>query len=301
MPRVIVFGSLNMDLSIACGRMPHAGETISGSGFITNAGGKGANQAVAAARLGAETCMIGAVGADAFGNDLHRCLEAANVDTAELATIEETPTGVAVIIRTDGDNRIVLDPGANHALRIADVETALERVAQPGDIFITQLECDVATTFSALAAAHERGLYTIFNPAPACEIPPETWHNVDLLCLNETECAAISSMLPVNDDTANAAFKRLAALGVERAVITRGSEGSNVYDVELSAHVPALEVEVVDTTAAGDTYIGALTAALVAEKPLLDAASWASAAAALTVTRTGAQCSIPTKAEVDAL
>ena len=301
MPRVIVFGSLNMDLSIACSRMPHAGETISGSGFITNAGGKGANQAVAAARLGAETCMIGAVGADAFGNDLHRCLEAADVDTAELATVEETPTGVAVIIRTDGDNRIVLDPGANHVLRITDVETALERVAQPGDIFITQLECDVATTFSALAAAHERGLYTIFNPAPACEIPPETWHNVDLLCLNETECAAISGMLPVNDDTANAAFKRLAALGVERAVITRGSEGSNVYDAELSAHVPAREVEVVDTTAAGDTYIGALAAALVAEKPLIDAASWASAAAALTVTRTGAQCSIPTKAEVDAL
>ena len=108
-------------------------------------------------------------------------------------------------------------------------------------------------------------------------------------------------MLPVNDDTANAAFKRLAALGVKRAVITRGSEGSNVYDAELSAHVPAREVEVVDTTAAGDTYIGALAAGLVAEKPLIDAASWASAAAALTVTRTGAQCSIPTKAEVDAL
>lgn len=301
MPRVIVFGSLNMDLSIACGRMPHAGETISGSGFITNAGGKGANQAVAAARLGAETCMIGAVGADAFGNDLHRCLEAANVDTAELATIEETPTGVAVIIRTDGDNRIVLDPGANHVLRIADVETALERVAQPGDIFITQLECDVETTFAALAAAHERGLYTIFNPAPACEIPPETWRSVDLLCLNETECAAISGMLPVNEDTAAAAFKRLAALGVGRAIITRGEDGSNVYDAELSAHIPSLDVEAVDTTAAGDTYIGALAAALVAEKTLLDAASWASAAAALAVTRVGAQCSIPKKCEVDAL
>lgn len=301
MPRVIVFGSLNMDLSIACERVPQAGETISGSGFITNAGGKGANQAVAAARLGAETFMIGAVGADAFGEELRRGLEAACVDAAELVSTESAPTGVAVIIRTDGDNRIVLDPGANHALRIADVQAALDRVAQPGDIFVTQLECDLATTLAALHEAHERSLYTIFNPAPACEIPAETWDDVDLLCLNETECAAISGMLPVNNDTSGAAFKRLAALGVKRAIITRGSEGSNVYDAELSAHVPALDVEVADTTAAGDTYIGALAAALVAEKPLLDAASWASAAAALAVTRVGAQCSIPTKDEVDAL
>ena len=301
MPHVIVFGSLNMDLSIACERVPQAGETISGSGFITNAGGKGANQAVAAARLGAETFMIGAVGADAFGTELASGLQAAGVDTAELVSIESAPTGVAVIIRTDGDNRIVLDPGANHALRIADVQAALDRVAQPGDIFVTQLECDLATTLAALHEAHERGLYTIFNPAPACEIPAETWDDVDLLCLNETECAAISGMLPVNNDTSGAAFKRLAALGVKRAIITRGSEGSNVYDAELSAHVPALDVEAVDTTAAGDTYIGALAAALVAEKPLLDAASWASAAAALAVTRVGAQCSIPTKDEVDAL
>ena len=301
MARVIVFGSLNMDLSIACERIPQAGETLTGSGFITNAGGKGANQAVAAARLGATTAMIGAVGADAFGDELRRGLDAAGVDTAELATVEETPTGVAVIIRTEGDNRIVLDPGANHALRVADVEAALDRIAQAGDIFITQLECDRATTLAALHEAHERGLYTIFNPAPAQKLPQECWNDVDLLCLNETECAAISGMLPVNDDTAAAAFKRLAVLGVRRAIITRGNEGSNVYDAELSTHVPALDVEVVDTTAAGDTYIGALAAALMAEKPLLDAASWASAAAALAVTRAGAQCSIPTLQDVEAL
>lgn len=301
MPRVIVFGSLNMDLSIACDRVPQAGETISGSGFITNAGGKGANQAVAAARLGAETFMIGAVGADAFGTELRSGLEAAGVGTTELVSIENTPTGVAVIIRTDGDNRIVLDPGANHALRAADVEAALDRVAQPGDIFVTQLECDFETTLAALSAARRRGLYTIFNPAPACEIPAETWDDVDLLCLNETECAAISGMLPVNNDTAGAAFKRLAALGVQRAIITRGEDGSNVYDASVSEHIPAFPVEAVDTTAAGDTYIGALAAALMAEKPLLDAASWASAAAALAVTRAGAQRSIPTFQDVEAL
>ena len=222
MARVIVFGSLNMDLSIACERIPQAGETLTGSGFITNAGGKGANQAVAAARLGAATAMIGAVGADAFGDELRRGLDAVGVDTTELATVEEVPTGVAVIIRTEGDNRIVLDPGTNHALRIADVKAALDRIAQAGDIFITQLECDITTTLAALHEAHERGLYTIFNPAPAQKLPQECWNDVDLLCLNETECAAISGMLPVNDDTAAAAFKRLAVLGVRRAIITRG-------------------------------------------------------------------------------
>ena len=206
---VAVFGSMNMDLSVACERMPRAGETVGGSGFITNAGGKGANQAVAAARMGARTCMIGAVGRDTFGDALVAGLQDAGVSVEFVALRDDVETGTATIIRCEGDNRIILSPGANHALAGADVACALRRLVAheldgdaseiapaAGSVFIAQGECDLVATAEALVCAHELGFYTVFNPAPACELPAEVWPAVDLVCPNETECQVLTGILP---------------------------------------------------------------------------------------------------------
>ena len=298
MAKVIVFGSLNMDLSIACEKMPRAGETISGSAFLVNPGGKGANQALAAARLGADVHMVGAVGDDAFGSQLAAGLADAGVDCAHLTVAAGRTTGVAVIVRSAGDNRIVLDPGANHALSAAAVSHALEELAVPGDIFLTQLECDLSATLAALACARRLGMQTVFNPAPARILPPETWANVDVVCLNETECDLITGILPEDDASARRAMDRLRGWGVGVVALTLGAKGSLVASDEgvIEAVPPA--VEVVDTTGAGDTYIGALLRGMAAGQSLAETIWWATAASALATTRLGAQQSVPTVAEI---
>lgn len=302
MSRVIVFGSLNMDLSIACDRPPLAGETITGRDLVMGAGRKGANQAVAAARLGAETRMIGAVGADAFGHELSSGLAADGIDTTELVCADATPTGIALIVRSEGDNRIIVEPGANHVLTAEDACAALDRAAQPGAVFVTQLECALDATLAALAHARAMGLTTIFNPAPACPLPEDTWGYVDVLCLNETECAAYTGVLPEDGETVAQAMEVLAALGAGSVVITRGAAGSDVRDARTGAihHIPARTVKALDTTAAGDTYVGALAAALADGSDLADAAHRATFAAALAVQAAGAQASIPTLAQLEA-
>ena len=302
MPKVIVFGSMNMDLSIDAPRMPAAGETISGSGFLTNAGGKGANQAVASARLGAPTRMIAAVGADAFGSELVAGLEASGADCSLVRRLEGVSTGVAVIVRTGGENRIVLSAGANHALTAADVIDDLRLVARKGDVFLTQGECDPAATEAALRAAHDLGLYAIYNPAPARPVPDDLWASVDLVCLNETECQIICGVLPSDDKTCLEAARLLRARGAGTVVITLGAAGSFCLGADDAAlRVPAAQAPaVVDTTGAGDTYIGALVAGRVRGLSLEESMRWGAAASALTVSRLGAQQSIPTAAEVEA-
>lgn len=311
---VAVFGSMNMDLSVACERMPRAGETVGGSGFITNAGGKGANQAVAAARMGARTCMIGAVGRDAFGASLVAGLQDAGVDCDFVARRDDVETGTATIIRCEGDNRIVLSPGANHALAGEDVAHALRHLVADeldGDasdiapaagrsVFIAQGECDLAATAETLVCAHELGFYTVFNPAPACELPAEAWLAVDLVCPNETECQVLTGILPADDESCAAALNALLAKGAGAAVITLGGAGSVTLanDGEL-LHMPALSSTVVDTTAAGDTFIGALAAARLEGLPLFECMAAGARASAVTVSRLGAQQSIPTRAEVE--
>lgn len=302
MSKVIVFGSMNMDLSIEVPRMPAAGETLAGSGFLTAAGGKGANQAVAASRLGADVRMIAAVGDDGFGVDLVDGLEASGVDCARVRRLASASTGVAVILRTSGENRIVLHAGANHSITADDIVSELRGAAVPGDVFVTQGECDPASTEAALRAAREFGLFTILNPAPARPLPDDLWPCVDLVCLNETECQVVCGLNPVDDETCLAATCRLRELGAGAVVITLGSAGSfGMGSDGTPVRMAAVPAVVVDTTGAGDTFIGALAAARVRDFSLCEAMSWGSLASSLTVSRLGAQPAIPTAAEVEAL
>lgn len=301
MPKVIVFGSMNMDLSISAPRIPSAGETLGGSGFITAAGGKGANQAVAAARLGADVRMLAAVGADAFGDELTAGLQEAGVDTSGVRRLTDATTGVAVILRTAGENRIVLHVGANHALTAADIASDLRRIAKKHDVLVTQGECDPAATDAALRVARELGLFTIFNPAPARPVPDDLWPCVDLVCLNETESQIMCGVLPKDDATCHAAARRLRDLGAGAVVITLGAAGSYGLGADDSpVRVPAAPTTVVDTTGAGDTYIGALAAGQTRGLSLAESMHWGARAAALAVSRLGAQPSIPTAEEVGA-
>lgn len=301
MKDVFVFGSLNMDLSIACERLPASGETLAGSGFTTTPGGKGANQAVAAARAGAPTHMIGAVGADAFGARMVAELEAAGVDGSGIQQIEGATTGVAVIVRSAGDNRIILDSGANACPRVEDVCSVLTAAARSGDIFLTQLECDYEQTFAALAEAHARGLITFFNPSPARIIPAEVWKAVDVVCLNETEAALICGIEPDNDTQASEVLAHIQALGPRIVALTLGARGSVVQAEGTTLTVTPPAVEVRDTTCAGDTYLGTLVAAIAQGAGWERALERANAASALATTHVGAQVSIPSAAEVDAL
>ena len=301
---VVVFGSMNMDLSVACERIPEAGETIAGRDFFTAAGGQGAIQAVAAARRGARTYMIAAVGDDGFGRELTAGLEEAGVDCANVARLADVPTGTATILRSGGDNRIVLSAGANAVRTPEDVERVIDKLvtsgaAPMGSVFIAQGECDLATTAAAIVRAHRHGLFTIFNPAPACELPDEAWREVDLVCLNETECAAITGIAPADDTSCTAALDRLEELtDGGMGVITLGSAGSVArIDGELM-RVPAQRCEAVDTTGAGDTYLGVFAAARAAGELIFECMVQASFASGLAVTRLGAQPSIPTWDEV---
>lgn len=301
---VVVFGSMNMDLSVACERIPEAGETIAGSDFFTAAGGKGANQAVAAARRGAATYMIAAVGDDGFGRELTAGLEDAGVDCANVAHLADVPTGTATILRSGGDNRIVLSAGANAVRTPEDVEGVIDKLvasgaAPMGSVFIAQGECDLGATAAALVRAHRHGLFTIFNPAPACNLPEEAWREVDLVCLNETECAAITGIMPVDEASCTAALKKMEELtDGGMGVITLGSAGSVALIDDDFMHVPAQRCEAVDTTGAGDTYIGVFAAARAAGELIFECMIQASFASGLAVTRLGAQPSIPTWDEV---
>lgn len=298
MARVVVFGSLNMDLSISAERMPEAGETLQGNHFFTNPGGKGANQAVAAAKLGAHTYLIGALGVDGFGDQLLAALSAHQVRSEHVVRVEGVASGVAMIIRTQAENRILLDAGANARVTFEQVKAAIDACARPGDIFLAQLECPHDVVFEALAYARTKGLYTVLNPAPAAHIPAEVFQNLDLVCMNETECARVVGILPVSDNDAQQVAERLAAYEQLTAIITLGSKGSLVCQAGAVTRVAAQKVDAVDTTCAGDTFLGALCAAQAQEMAFDEALVWASAASALTCTRLGAQQAIPTAVEV---
>jgi ribokinase len=298
---IVVVGSLNMDLVINVERVPAAGETLVGRecGFVP--GGKGANQAVACARLGARVAMIGRVGADMFGQRLLQGLAEDGIGIGHVKTDEIAASGVALVMVDDSaQNRIVLVPGANGSMTPAHIEQAAELIDEAA-LMITQLEVPLCVVESAVQRAARAGVRVILNPAPACELPPSLWPCIDYLIPNETEASALSGIEVSDLDSAARAARaagELRARGVRHVLITLGSRGVLISDHAGVRHHDALPVRAVDTTAAGDTFIGAFAVALHEGLALDEATRRATAAAAVCVTRAGAQSSIPYRAEV---
>jgi len=295
LPRpILVIGSLNMDLVVRCEALPQVGQTVFGQDFFTAPGGKGANQAVAAVRLGAGVTMAGCVGRDQFGRDLVTGLAAAGVRTDAVQAVDR-PTGTALItVDAVGANTIVVVSGANAACDAASVDRALSAAAAPG-ILLLQHEVPAQTNAHAIRAAHAAGWTVIVNPAPARVIEQELLPLIDIIVPNETEAAALTgSSEPMT------AADELMRQGARSVLITLGREGVLYRDVERTLRCPAVTVQAVDTTAAGDAYIGAFAAALAEQRTLPDCLGFASAAAALAVTRLGAQPSLGTQEEVAA-
>lgn len=298
MHTVCVFGSINNDMSVNCVRMPQKGETVLGNTFVIAGGGKGANQAAASARLGAKTFFVGKVGHDRFGSKLISDLQEYGVNCSRTRTSSDAPTGSALILRSDGDNRIVVDPGANAHTTIEEVTDALDTLCVLGDIFLTQFECSKEVSLRALKHANDMGLFTICNPSPAFPLNDSSYESISLLCLNETECSMLSGILPQDEASIASALEYFAARGVKNTIITLGAGGC-VSRMGSSFHrLDAYHVEVADCTGAGDTFLGAICASLAYEQPLEKALEIANAAAALCVTKLGAQPSIPTFDEV---
>jgi ribokinase len=298
MRTVFVAGSVNMDLVARCARLPRAGETVPGQRFERHPGGKGANQAVACAKLGARARFCGAVGSDAFGEELRAFLLQHGIDVEHLASHEQTATGIAAIAVDDsGENQIVVVPGAN-----ALVSTeAVERLPiAAGDLALAQLEIPVATTARFLEHARAAGARTLLNPAPAIPVPNALLDAADFLIVNELELAAYSGVpeLAVEPEAVLEAARRLRRRSDPIVIVTLGKRGAVALDGMEAIVVPGRSVPVVDTTGAGDTFVGALAASLAGGWTLPEALHRANAAAAFSVQRPGASESSPTASQL---
>lgn len=297
--KVVIVGSLNMDLVTRAPRLPRGGETLAGHSFVTVPGGKGANQAVAAARLGASVAMIGCVGDDAYGDQLRAALLAEGIDCTAVTTVPGESSGVALIVVDDNSqNAIVIVAGGNGHVS-AEVVDRFDTLLSQAEVIICQLEIPMATVGHVLKRGRELGKIVILNPAPASEPLPADWYAlIDYLIPNESEASLLTG-LPVDSvATADAAATALLAAGASRVIITLGPQGSLLGTSALSQHFAAPKVQALDTTAAGDTFVGGFAAALADGKSESQAIQFGQIAAALSVTRAGAQPSIPTFDEV---
>ena len=299
MPRVCVVGSANVDFAVALERLPNPGETVSGGTLLRNLGGKGANQAVTARRLGAEVRLLGAVGADASGGEIRARLDAEGIDVDGLVTVDGAATGTALIfVDAAGRNQIAVAPGANHAATAAAL-TPHASAIRWAQVMVCQLELPLPVVAWALAEARAAGAVTILNPAPMRELDPGLLALADYLTPNDGEAARLAGV-PVNDlASARDAAERVRARGAGTVIVTLGGQGALVCSAETAVHFPAFTVTVVDTTAAGDAFNGALATGLAAGGTLEQALPLANAAAALTCTKRGAQDSLPTRADVE--
>jgi len=297
--KICVVGSSNIDLIARAPRLPKAGETIVGGSFHLGYGGKGANQAVTAARLGAQVALVSRVGRDVFGEGARRNYSECGIDTTFVLD-DERPTGVASILVDDAaQNTIVVVPGANLGLSPADVRQAAP-VIERADVLVCQLEVPVETTCAALGIAKRRGVRTILNPAPAAPIPGDMLRLADCCIPNETEAEALTGQRVSTPAEAERAARALQRRGAGTVIVTLGARGALLVHGEAAELIPAVPAAAVDPTGAGDAYIGSLAVFLAEGLSMRDAAVRANAVAALSVTRMGAQASFPVRAAADA-
>lgn len=299
--KIVVIGSSNTDMVVRCERMPRPGETVLGGEFMMNPGGKGANQAVAVARLGGDVAFIGKVGDDVFGSQTRSQLSGENIDVSCLSVAEGCASGVALInVDAEGENSISVASGANALLSPADIEAASELISS-ADIVLMQLEVPVETVTCAARLAKRHGVTVVLNPAPAPAepLPAELLENIDIMIPNRTELEMISGV--DCSETVDAAVEKLSQCGVGLLVVTLGSKGALISRDGERCMVPSFKVEAVDTTAAGDTFCGALCVALSEGRAIDEAVRFGNLAASLTVMRAGAQNAIPTRCETDGM
>ncbi len=300
-PRIVVVGSSNTDLIVRVPRIPAPGETILGGRFATAAGGKGANQAVAAARAGGRVTFIARVGRDLFGTQALAGFRRDGLDVRFVQRDSETPSGVALIfVAADGQNSIAVAGGANARLTARDVQRARSAFAG-ASVVLVQLEIPLLTVRAAAQLAVRHGARVILNPAPARALPRALLRQVSVLTPNEIEAETLSGVRVSDARSAAEVARRLRGLGVETVIVTLGARGALVATGQGTELVPAFRVRPVDTTAAGDVFNGALAVALGEGRTLLDAVRFANAAAAISVTRPGAQPSAPSRVEIERL
>lgn len=286
MKRIFVVGSLNYDLVINAPYMPKGGETLKGSDFMTNAGGKGANQAYAVGKLGGEIYMCGAVGNDSFGDTLLKSLNSVGVNTDSIKRVDGISTGVAIIVVTEGENRIIIDSGANACVTESDIDAFLDK-AEKGDIFLTQLENPIEIVGYALKKAKEKGMTVLLNPAPASTEIIKYLKYVDIITPNETELEILGGK------------DSLLESSIKTVITTLGADGYEIATSEKATKYPCVKVKAVDTTAAGDTASGGLAVKLAEGESIENAMAFGSLAASIACTKRGAQMSVPSLEEIE--
>ncbi|MBR5702799.1 MAG: ribokinase [Bacteroidales bacterium] len=295
--KILVIGSSNTDMTIKGERLPVPGETVTGGIFYMGPGGKGANQAVAAQRMGGEVTFICKVGNDIFGDNALEGYKKEGIDISHVMRSSLASGTALILVDESGENCISVASGANGDITPADIDSVADVIRSAG-FLILQLEIPVESVLRAAKIAHEAGVYVILNPAPACELPTELFKYIDLMTPNRTEAQTLSGC-PVTDDASlAAAVEKLRSYGVKDFVVTLGSKGSLVFKGGKSEMIPSLKVKAVDATAAGDTFCGALCVGLSEGLDLTEAAKFATKASAITVQRMGAQASIPTRDEI---
>lgn len=296
---IIVFGSINLDLVTRTHRLPKPGETLAGISFFTASGGKGANQAVAAAKLGMTTWMIGRVGGDSFGQELLEGLQQSGVKCDRILIDKTTSSGIATIAVEDtGENTIIIVPGANAGINESDCDRLTDLLPDAAALLL-QLEIPLPSVLAAAKKAQDAGVPVILDPAPARELPPELYSLIDIITPNETELSILTGIAVRDVETAQEAITELQRRGVRTAIATLGAKGVVCATEEEQFFVPAFEVEAVDTVAAGDAFNGALAVAIAQGLPLPEAVKWGAAAGALTVTKPGAQSALPSRLTFD--
>lgn len=296
---ILVIGSSNTDMVIRTEHLPLPGETVIGGTFFMNPGGKGANQAVAVARLGGQVAFVCKTGSDIFGHQAQQLFSEEGIDSSYVFSDTKNPSGVALItVDTHAENCIVVAPGANAHLTVADLKHSA-RAVEKADIVLLQLEIPMETVEEAAVMAQRLGKKVVLNPAPASKLSPRLLESLYVITPNETEAEMISGIHIVDGASAEAAARKIASMGVPNVIVTLGTRGALVFDGTDCEIVPACKVQAVDTTAAGDVFNGALVVALAEGRSLTEAARFACKASAISVTRVGAQSSVPYRTEVD--